>query len=115
MKTEFEPRVRRSQRDYSLPFKPAVVGEVARGELSCEQVQRRYGIQGRSTVLSWGYKYATHFIAFQQASCIVPEDSGVPVPPAYRANLWENHHTGAPAQRRQLGALSSKVQKAYKR
>ncbi|WP_345127083.1 hypothetical protein, partial [Hymenobacter antarcticus] len=28
MKTEFEPRVRRSQRDYSLPFKLAVVGEV---------------------------------------------------------------------------------------
>ena len=29
-----EKRVRRNQRDYSLAFKLAVVGEVARGELS---------------------------------------------------------------------------------
>ncbi len=39
MKTESEPRVRRSQRDYSLPFKVAVVGEVGRGELSYKQAQ----------------------------------------------------------------------------
>ena len=45
-------RARRSQRDYSLPFKLAVVGEVGRGELSYKQAQRRYGIQGRSTVLT---------------------------------------------------------------
>jgi len=59
--------VRRSQRDYSLPFKLAVVGEVARGELSYKQAQRRYGIQGRSTVLSWCRRYATHFTTFKQA------------------------------------------------
>jgi len=40
MKTEFEPRVRRSQRDYSLPFKVAVVGEVGRGELSYKLMLR---------------------------------------------------------------------------
>ena len=45
-------RARRSQRDYSLPFKLAVVGEVGRGELSYKQAQRRYGIQGRTTVLT---------------------------------------------------------------
>ena len=67
MKTEFEPRARRSQGDYSLPFKLAVVGEVGRGELSYKQTQRRYGIQGRSTVLSWCRRYATHFVTFQQA------------------------------------------------
>jgi len=65
MKTEFEPRVRRSQRDYSLPFKLAVVGEVGRGELSYKQAQRRYGIQGRSTVLTWCRRYASHFVTFQ--------------------------------------------------
>ena len=46
MKNPSEPRERRSQRDYSLPFKLAVVGEVGRGEVSYKQVQRRYGIQG---------------------------------------------------------------------
>ena len=61
MKTEFEPRARRSQRDYSLPFKLSVVGEVSRGELSYKQAQRRYGIQGRSTVLNWCRRYAIHF------------------------------------------------------
>lgn len=48
-----EKRIRRSQRDYSLAFKLAVVGEVARGELSKKQAKHRYGIQGRSTVLAW--------------------------------------------------------------
>ena len=46
MQNPSEPRERRRQRDYSLPFKLAVVGEVGRGELSYKQAQRRYGIQG---------------------------------------------------------------------
>ena len=72
MKTENEPRERRSQRDYRLPFKLAVVGEVGRGELSYKQAQRRYGIQGRSTVLTWCRRYATHFVTFQQAGATSP-------------------------------------------
>ena len=64
MQNSSEPRVRRSQRDYNLPFKLAVVGEVGRGELSYKQAQRRYGIQGRSTVLSWCRRYASHFVTF---------------------------------------------------
>ena len=62
MQNPSEPRERRSQRDYSLPFKLAVVGEVGRGELSYKQAQRRYGIQGRSTVLTWCRRYAPHFV-----------------------------------------------------
>ena len=65
MKNESEPRARRRQRDYRLPVKWAVVGEVGRCELRCKQAQRRYGIQGRSTVLTWGRRYATHFVIFQ--------------------------------------------------
>ncbi len=72
MQSPEEPSVRRSQRDYSLPFKLAVVGEVARGELSKKQAQRRYGIQGRSTVLTWCRRYASHFVTFQQAGSISP-------------------------------------------
>ncbi|CRD52676.1 transposase [Stenotrophomonas maltophilia] len=45
--------IRRSQRDYSLAFKLSVVDQVERGELTYKQAQERYGIQGRSTVLSW--------------------------------------------------------------
>jgi transposase len=52
-----EMRVRRSQRDYSLPFKLGVIGEVEQGELTYKQAQRKYGIQGRSTVLTWLRKH----------------------------------------------------------
>jgi transposase-like protein len=48
---------RRSQRDYTLSFKLAVVDQVEKGELSYKEAQRRYGIQGRSTVLVWLRKH----------------------------------------------------------
>ena len=72
MENPINARVRRSQRDYSLPFKLAVVGEVGRGELSYKQAQRRYGIQGRSTVLNWCRRYASHFVTFQAAGLPSP-------------------------------------------
>ena len=72
MQNPSEPRARRSQRDYSLPFKLAVVGEVGRGELSCKQAQRRYGIQGRTTVLTWCRRYASQFVTFQAAGSTSP-------------------------------------------
>ena len=72
MQNPSEPRERRSQRDYSLPFKLAVVGEVGRGELRYKQAQRRYGIQGRTTVLTWCRRYASHFVTFQASGSISP-------------------------------------------
>ena len=75
MKTPSEPRERRSQRDYRLPFKLAVVGEVGRGELSYKQAQRRYGIQGRTTVLTWCRRYASQFVTFQTVG---PTSPGAP-------------------------------------
>lgn len=48
-----EQGVKRTQRDYSLAFKLAVVNQVEKGELTYKQAQERYGIQGRSTVLVW--------------------------------------------------------------
>ena len=48
MQNPSEPRVRRSQYDHSLPFGLAVVSEIGGGELSYEQAQRRYRIQGRA-------------------------------------------------------------------
>jgi len=52
-----ESWVKRTQRDYTLAFKLAVVDQVEKGELTCEQANRRYGIQGRSTVLTWVRKH----------------------------------------------------------
>jgi len=48
---------KRTQKDYSLAFKLAVVAQVEKGELSYKQAQDRYGIQGRSTVLVWLRKW----------------------------------------------------------
>ena len=72
MKNEFELRARRSKRDYCLPFKLAMVGKVGRGELSCKQAQRCYGIQGRSTVLIWCRCYAMYFVTLQASGPAFP-------------------------------------------
>ena len=52
-----ESGTKRTQRDYTLAFKQAVVEQVEKGELSYKQAQDRYGIQGRSTVLVWLRKH----------------------------------------------------------
>jgi transposase-like protein len=50
---------KRSQRDYSLAFKLQVVDEVEKGYLTWKQSQKKYGVQGRSTVLVWLRKHGT--------------------------------------------------------
>lgn len=57
MESVMNPSVKRTQRDYSLAFKLALVDQVEKGELTYKQAHDRYGIQGRSTVLSWLRKY----------------------------------------------------------
>ena len=59
MKESTNSREKRSQRDYTLAFKLQVVGLVEKGELSYKQAQKKYGIQGRSTVLVWLRKHGT--------------------------------------------------------
>lgn len=56
-KQEQSENCKRTQKDYSLAFKMEVVAEVERGELTYKKSQRKYGIQGRSTVLVWLRKY----------------------------------------------------------
>jgi transposase len=48
---------KRTQCDYTLGFKLAVVEEVEKGDLTYKQAQARYGIQGQSTVLAWLRKH----------------------------------------------------------
>ena len=50
---------KRTQKDYSLPFKLQVILEVEKGELTYKEAQRKYGIQGRSTVLVWLRKHGS--------------------------------------------------------
>lgn len=51
--------VKRTQRDYTMTLKLQIVGEIERGELSLTGAKRKYGIQGRSTVLTWLRKYGS--------------------------------------------------------
>lgn len=57
MKDSEVPKKKRTQRDYTLGFKLAVVSQVEKGELTYKQAQKAYGIQGRSTVLVWLRKH----------------------------------------------------------
>jgi len=57
MKKTLITREKRSQRDYNLGFKLAVVSQVEKGEMTYKQAQKAYGIQGRSTVLVWLRKH----------------------------------------------------------
>lgn len=50
---------RRTQKDYSLAFKLQLVDEVEKGLLTYKQAQKKYGIQGRSTVLVWLRKHGS--------------------------------------------------------
>lgn len=50
-------RVKRSQKDYTLGFKLAIVDSVEKGDMTYKQAQAIYGIQGRSTVLVWLRKH----------------------------------------------------------
>jgi len=59
MDTSSTGHLKKTQKDYSLAFKMQVVDEVEKGRLTYKQAQLKYGIQGRSTVLSWLRKHGT--------------------------------------------------------
>jgi transposase len=48
---------RKTQSDYTLAFKLAVVEQIERGELTPRQAKDQYGIQGSSTVMYWLRKH----------------------------------------------------------
>ena len=77
-----ESRVKRTQRDYTLAFKLAVVEQVEKGELTYKEAQRKYGIQGRSTVLVWLRKHGRLGWRPAASSAAMPIDktAGPPTP-----------------------------------
>lgn len=51
--------VKRTQKDYSMAFKLAVIKEVDSGEISTKAAMRKYGIQSHGTILNWRRKFGT--------------------------------------------------------
>ncbi len=49
--------LKRTHRDYSMSLKLQLVQEVERGELSTHAACKKYGIQSRSTIVSWLRKF----------------------------------------------------------
>jgi len=58
MEQTTKTKKKRTQKDYNLGFKLAVVSQVEKGEMTYKQAQKAYGIQGRSTVLVWLRKHS---------------------------------------------------------
>ena len=83
---------KRTQNDYTLAFKLAVVEQVEKGELTTGQAQRRYGIQGSSTVLTWMRRHGSP--RWRKASSMGKSvqkmsDPSKPVPPEQRIKELE--------------------------
>jgi len=57
MGTSTKSKKKRTQRDYNMGFKLAVVAQVEKGEMTYKQAQDTYGIEGKSTVLVWLRKH----------------------------------------------------------
>jgi transposase-like protein len=68
-------RKRRSQRDYTLAFKLSVVDEIEKGALNYRQAQKKYGIQGASTVLTWLRKHSTLDWTTSKGPCMQQEQT----------------------------------------
>lgn len=69
-----ETGIKRTQRDYTMAFKLSVVEQVEKGELTYKQAQQRYGIQGRSTVLTWLRKHGRQGWGRAASSAAMPID-----------------------------------------
>ena len=69
-----ESGIKRTQKDYTLAFKLAVVEQVEKGQLTYKQAQQRYGIQGRSTVLVWLRKHGRQSWGSAASCAAMPRD-----------------------------------------
>ena len=63
MKETKDKYVKRTQQDYTMPFKLAVVQEVERTGIGVCAVARKYGIQSETTVTTWLRKYGNFDVA----------------------------------------------------
>ena len=57
METSSNIKRKRTQRDYTMGFKLQIVMAVEKGDMTYKQAQNIYGIQGKTTVLTWLRKH----------------------------------------------------------
>lgn len=84
--------IKKTQNDYTLAFKLAVVEQIERGELTPRQAKDRYGIQGSSTVLYWLRKHGRAHWRKASSQGKGPQrmsDPVKPVPPEQRIKELE--------------------------
>lgn len=78
---------RKTQKDYSLSFKLGLVNEVEKGQLTYKQAQKKYGIQGRSTILVWLRKHGS--LDWKSKAPIKSKQ-----PPRKRSMNWKQRSSG---------------------
>nr|OAI75568.1 transposase [Ralstonia solanacearum] len=111
-----EAQKKRTQRDYTQAFKLAVVEQVEKGELSYKEAQRRYGIQGRSTVLVWLRKHGRQdWSAAAAAKTTMGNQPGKPKPltPEQRIKELEVQLREAQEKARLFEAVIDVIQKEH--
>jgi len=108
---------KRTQRDYSLAFKLAVVEQVEKGELTYREAQRRYGIQGRSTVLVWLRKHGLQDWSAspwrEAASTAMRNRTNKPLTPEQRIKELEVRLNEAMEKARLFEAVIDVIQKEH--
>lgn len=106
--------VKRTQRDYTMAFKLAVVEQVEKGELSCGQARMRYGIQGNSTVLTWLRKHGRQSWGRAASSAAMPMDkTAAPPTPEQRIKELETQLAQAQEKARLFEAVLEVLKKDH--
>ena len=105
---------KRTQRDYTVAFKLAVVEQVEKGELTCGQAQIRYGIQGSSTVLMWLRKHGRQSWGRAASSTAMPIDkTAAPPTPEQRIKELETQLAQAQEKARLFEAVLEVLKKDH--
>lgn len=106
--------IKRTQRDYTMAFKLAVVGQVEKGELTCGQAQIRYGVQGNSTVLTWLRKHGRQSWGRAASSAAMPIDkTAAPPTPEQRIKELETQLAQAQEKARLFEAVLEVLKKDH--
>lgn len=112
-----ETRIKRTQRDYTLAFKQAVVDQVEKGELTYKAAQHQYGIQGRSTVLVWLRKHGRQDWRSLSGSSVdrltAMKDTVLPLTPEQRIKALEVELKEAQEKARLFEAMLDVIQNEY--
>jgi len=106
--------IKRTQRDYTMAFKLSVVEQVEKGELTYKQAQQRYGIQGRSTVLTWLRKHGRQGWSRGASSGAMPIDkTPAPLTPEQRIKALEAQLAQAQEKAKLFEAVVEVLKKDY--